>query len=134
MKGYTADNPMKGVVALIQRDGCVLMIQRSSTVRAPLTWCFPGGGIEHGEEQAEALVRELREELGLEVEPDRLLMTQRKHEGRLVLYCWSARITSGEPTPDPREVADYAWMRPDAVRSHAGILPGTTDILDALGL
>jgi hypothetical protein len=61
-------------------------------------------------------------------------MTQTKHEGRLVLYCWSAEIISGEPVANPREVAAIEWMAPEEVRSKEGMLPGTTDILATIGL
>lgn len=130
----SADNPMRGVLGVIRENGRVLIIQRSKTVRAPLAWCFPGGEIEPGETQASALVREMHEELDLAVEAGELLMTQTKHEGRLVLYCWSARILSGRPTANPREVAQLAWLSPTEIRVLDGLLPGTTDILDEIGI
>jgi len=130
----TAANPLRGVIAVIENDGRLLMIRRSASVRSPLTWCFPGGGIEDGETQEAALVRELQEELSLIVEPCKHLMTQTKHDGRLVLYCWSARILSGEPVPSPKEVAEVEWMSPQAVRTRDKVLHGTTDILDLIGL
>ncbi|GJQ26281.1 MAG: hypothetical protein HBSAPP02_13130 [Phycisphaerae bacterium] len=123
-----------GILGILQRDGRVLLIQRSQHVRVPLAWCFPGGTIEPGESQPDALVRELREEINLTVRPERHLMTQTKHDGRLVLYCWSAEILEGELRPNPQEVADLAWLTPDEVRRMAGVLPGTTDILDGIGL
>jgi len=129
----TADDPMRGVLGIVRVDGRVLMIQRSAQVRAPLTWCFPGGEIEVGETQAAALVREMREEVDLAVAPGELLMTQTKHDGRLVLYCWSARVLGGAPRPNPREVAAVAWLRPAEVRRMAGLLPGTVEILEGIG-
>ncbi len=123
---------MRGVLGIIRENGRVLLIQRSKSVRVPLAWCFPGGEIESGETQPEALVREMREELGIEVEPGEYLMTQTKHDGRLLLYCWSARITGGRPVCNPREVADLAWMTPDEVRRKDGVLDGTMHILDAI--
>lgn len=129
----TPDKPVVGVLAIIRRDDRLLLIQRSETVKAPLTWCFPGGHIEEGEKQAEALVREIREELNLTVHPGEFLMTQTKHGGRLVLHCWSATITSGEPAPNPAEIAAFAWLTPEEIRAKPGLLPGTTDILDAVG-
>jgi 8-oxo-dGTP pyrophosphatase MutT (NUDIX family) len=33
----------RGVVAIVERRGRILLILRSATVRAPLKWCFPGG-------------------------------------------------------------------------------------------
>ncbi|MBN2561581.1 MAG: NUDIX domain-containing protein [Phycisphaerae bacterium] len=134
MTKRTADNPVIGILGIVRRDDRLLMIQRSRTVRAPLTWCFPGGHIEPGETQPDALVREMREELSLEVEPGEFLMTQTKHEGRLVLHCWSAVIVDGEPIANPKEIAGAVWMTPEEIRRKDGVLPGTTDILDAIGL
>lgn len=125
---------MYGVLGIIRRQDRLLMIQRSATVRVPLAWCFPGGTIEKGESQDEALVREMREEIHVEVAPGALLMTQTKHEGRLVLYCWSAEILSGEPRPNPKEVARIEWLTPTEIRAWDGMLPGTIDILDVIGL
>lgn len=112
----------------------MLVIQRAKRVKAPLTWCFPGGHIEQGESQPEALIREMREELGVQVEPGEFLMTQIKHGGRLVLHCWSATIIEGEPVANPQEVADVVWLTSDEIRRHDNVLQGMTDILDTLGL
>jgi 8-oxo-dGTP diphosphatase len=56
------------VAGLIVRDGRVLICQRSADSKFPLKWEFPGGKVEPGEDPAEALRRELREELAIEVE------------------------------------------------------------------
>ncbi len=130
---HTPDNPMKGVIGIIRRDGRLLMIQRSEHVRVPLAWCFPGGEIEDGETQSQALVREMREEINVAVEAGERLMTQKKHDGRLILYCWSASILSGEPMPNPREVAQAVWMTPDEIRRQEGLLDGMHEILDVIG-
>ena len=57
------------VVACRRPDGRWLFIRRSATVRRPLRVCFPGGWIEAGESQAEAVVREMHEELNINVVP-----------------------------------------------------------------
>jgi mutator protein MutT len=129
-----SEKTVHGILGIIQREGRLLMIQRSATVRVPHAWCFPGGTIEEGETHADALVREIMEEVNLEVRPGRHLMTQTKHEGRLVLYCWSAEIISGEPVANPLEVASIEWMTPAEIRAKAGMLAGTTDILTTVGL
>jgi len=54
------------VAAVIERDGLILIGQRKPRGRHGLKWEFPGGKIEAGEKSREALVRELREELGIE--------------------------------------------------------------------
>lgn len=127
-------NPVVGILGIIRRGDRLLLIQRSHTVKAPLSWCFPGGHIEAGETQAQALIREMREELNITVRPGEYLLTQTKHEGRLILHCWSATILSDEPTPNPAEIAEFAWLTPAEIRGKDGVLPGTTDILDGLGL
>ncbi len=60
------DRPIVGVGAVVIRDGQVLLVQRA---QEPLSgkWTLPGGAVELGETLEEAVVRELREETGLEV-------------------------------------------------------------------
>lgn len=128
----SAPNPMLGVIGVIRREDRLLVIQRSEFVRVPLAWCFPGGEIEPGESQAEALIREMREELDADVRPGQLLMTQTKHDGRLILYCWSAKLLSDNIRPNPQEVAQFDWLTPAQIREKDGILPGTADIVALL--
>ena len=54
------------VAAVIERGGLILIGQRKPRGRHGLKWEFPGGKVEPGEGSREALVRELREELGIE--------------------------------------------------------------------
>ena len=54
--------------ALIVNEGRVLCAQRSAKMRHPLSWEFPGGKLEAGESVAECIVREIKEELNLEIE------------------------------------------------------------------
>jgi ADP-ribose pyrophosphatase YjhB (NUDIX family) len=58
-----------GVAAVIFEDGGVLLQRRDDNGK----WGLPGGGVEPGESVAAAVVREVREETGLEVEPLRLI-------------------------------------------------------------
>ncbi len=53
--------------AIIERDGRVLAAQRSESMNMPLKWEFPGGKLEDGEDSADCLIREIREELGVDV-------------------------------------------------------------------
>jgi mutator protein MutT len=54
------------VAAVIERAGLILIGQRKPRGRHALKWEFPGGKVEPGEGSRDALVRELREELGIE--------------------------------------------------------------------
>jgi 8-oxo-dGTP diphosphatase len=57
---------MDVVAAVIERAGLILIGQRKPRGRHALKWEFPGGKVEPGEGSRDALVRELREELGIE--------------------------------------------------------------------
>jgi len=141
-----ADQVRRGVLGVMRRAGRLLLIQRAIGVRVGGLWCFPGGHIEPDEPEAEALVREMREELGLEVRAGRRLLTLRKYGGQLLLYTWSATIVSGRLTPDPREVAATRWMTPAQMRrmritsqavpleAPPHLITGTLTILRRLGL
>ena len=65
----------RGAVAVVIRDARFLVIRRSAQVVASGAFCFPGGGIEAGESEEQALVREFQEELGAAVRPVRCIWT-----------------------------------------------------------
>lgn len=54
--------------AIIIKDAKVLICQRSATMKLPLKWEFPGGKVEPGEDERETIVREIKEELQLDIE------------------------------------------------------------------
>lgn len=96
--------------ALIERDGLLLSVQRSATMSLPLKWEFPGGKIEAGESAADCLRREVREELGLEVEiRDSLPAAAHDYPTfSVVLYPWRCRIAAGDLTL--HEHAAARWL------------------------
>ena len=68
--------------ALVVRDGAVLLTQLSGLSTQPGAWTLPGGGLNHGEDPRDALVREVYEETGLQAVPGRLLdLHSIHHEG-----------------------------------------------------
>lgn len=67
--------PLEVVCALIQQGSRTLITQRGPAMRHPGKWEFPGGKVEAGESPTRALIREIREELHLEVAPQRQLLT-----------------------------------------------------------
>jgi 8-oxo-dGTP diphosphatase len=96
--------------ALIERDGLLLAVQRSAAMSLPLKWEFPGGKIEPGEDPAGCLRREVREELGVEVEiGDPLPASSHAYPAfTVVLYPLACRIVSGELTL--HEHAEARWL------------------------
>lgn len=58
---------MRVACAIIEHDGKILAVQRSEIMRLPLKWEFPGGKIKHGESPEQCVVREVAEELNLQI-------------------------------------------------------------------
>lgn len=103
--------PVRVVAGIVLERGRVLVTQRTREQRFGLKWEFPGGKIEAGESAEAALVREFREELGIETRAlapyDRI--RYRDAWGKeLEVAFHRAERTGGEPTP--LEVAAVAWV------------------------
>jgi 8-oxo-dGTP diphosphatase len=119
-----ADGRVHGVVIACARpDGRWLCIRRSSKVIAPLKVCFPGGGIESGESQTAAVVREMREEVGATVKPVRNTWRWEKPDGNLTLWGWTADLLSTDLHADPLEVAEILWLTGEEVAEHPDAMP-----------
>jgi 8-oxo-dGTP pyrophosphatase MutT (NUDIX family) len=114
------------------RDERLLVIRRSELVVAPGAYCFPGGGIEADETEPAALVREIQEELGIDVVPSRRLW-QSITPWQVELAWWLVRLPARvEPVPNPAEVATCDWHTPAAMRRLPGLLESNVAFLDAL--
>jgi 8-oxo-dGTP diphosphatase len=98
------------VAALVREAGRVLMSRRRSDQAMPNLWEFPGGKVEPGEHPEAALIREVREELGCDVEIDRIeeVVFHAYEEFDLYMLVYACRITRGEPKAI--EVAEAAWV------------------------
>lgn len=88
------------VAAIIERNGQILLAQRPAHADQPGMWEFAGGKVEPGETQAQALTRELQEELGIVAQPQCYIAShQREVSARLIhLHAWWVPHFSGEPT------------------------------------
>jgi 8-oxo-dGTP diphosphatase len=98
-----------GVAAVvIDDDGRVLTVRRHT----PPRWELPGGALEAGETLHEGVVREVREEVGLDVEPVRLTgVYQNMALGPTALVFWCRRVGGSERPSD--ETTDWRWVRRD---------------------
>lgn len=106
-------------VGALIADGRVLLGLRSPDKHAhPNAWDLPGGVIEHGESELDALARELREELGVSVQPRSISPLCRivvgDNEDAAHLSVWLVGAWEGTPTNlAPEEHVEFGWFAAD---------------------
>ncbi len=100
-----------GVSAVIINDAGQVLVSR----RVDNGWFnLPGGGVEPYESIPEGLIREVREETGLEVEIGRMVGVYSKPQKHEVVLTFEARVIGG--TLQPSDEADYhCWIEPEAL-------------------
>jgi 8-oxo-dGTP diphosphatase len=103
--------------ALIDADGRVLIAQRPEGKSMAGLWEFPGGKLEAGETPEGTLIRELKEELGIDVRAACLapltFATHAYDEFHLLMPLYVCRRWEGSPAP--REGQALKWVRADAL-------------------
>ncbi|NYI05357.1 NUDIX hydrolase [Allostreptomyces psammosilenae] len=100
----------EAIVAVLRREDRVLIIRRGPLATRSGYWAPLSGRLEPGETQAEALVREVHEEVGLRVAPLAKVWESQTDDGRYRLHWWTARIDPGELVLDPGEVSEARWV------------------------
>jgi 8-oxo-dGTP diphosphatase len=116
------------VAAVIERDGLFLAARRTEPPALAGRWEFPGGKTEPGEDDATALRRECREELGVLIEVGAPVgPVYRVPGGRLLVRTYRAVLLEGEPAPieshdelrwlavGSPEVRELPWLEGDYV-------------------
>ena len=122
----------RGAIGVIVIDESLLGIERSQTVRAPGRFCFPGGEIEVGESEEDAVKRELIEELNIQVNPIRRLWRSETASGVLLLW-WLVHLPPDQvPKPNPDEVARAFWMPPSEIIRRRETLSSNREFLAAV--
>lgn len=103
----------QGVKCVIERDGKLLMIRNSYGNIGE--WTFPGGGIEKGESPEAAVIREVREETGIEISGPRKIgeFPWRGEWKRDTVYCFYALVGTSEIKPEFAEIQEAKWFPKD---------------------
>jgi 8-oxo-dGTP diphosphatase len=108
-------------VALIDAQGRVLLARRPEGRSLAGLWEFPGGKVGSAETPEAALVRELREELGIDIaEADLAPLTFASHsypDFHLLMPLFQCRVWRGEAMA--QEGQELAWVRPEALAGYA---------------
>ena len=107
--------------ALIDASGRVLLTQRPQHKQLGGLWEFPGGKVEPGEAPEDALIRELKEELAVTVEPDALdpyaFASHAYPDFHLLMPLYIVSRWSGDPKLDPNAAQAMAWVQTRDLRN-----------------
>ena len=119
------------VAALIWDGGRFMICQRPAHKARGLLWEFVGGKVESGETPEEALIRECREELNVEIEPGSIYcrLVHEYPDLTILLTLYNARIIDG--TPQKLEHNDIRWISVSQIDDYS-FCPADKQILEML--
>ncbi len=132
-----------GVCPVIYEDGKFLLTDRYDIGDDPRDahlkgcWQVPGGGLEFGESPEECCIREAKEELGIDVKVNRLLLVynkydkERKWHGVFILYLTDRVDKNAEIRVDGVESSKFGWFTIDECRG-LHLLPDTLPALEKI--
>ena len=117
------------VGAAIIVDGRLLAAQRSEPPELAGGWEFPGGKVEPGETDEQAIIRECREELGVGIAVGQRVGEEWPFHNGYVMHVWTATLDEGEP--QALEHSDLRWLSEEELFDVAW-LPADLCVLEAL--
>jgi 8-oxo-dGTP diphosphatase len=98
---------------VLDDDGRVLLIKENYDRER---WGFPGGAVEPGETATQTVVREVREETGLDVRVESSVGSYSLEDSSLVVHVFRCAILGGTPrVPETGEIAAVRWWPPDTL-------------------
>ncbi|AVO01136.1 (deoxy)nucleoside triphosphate pyrophosphohydrolase [Staphylococcus simulans] len=103
------------VGAVIEHQGNILCAQRSEQMSLPLLWEFPGGKIEQGETDIEALKREIQEEMKCDLAVGEKVTTTTHEYDFAIIELTTYRCTLQETMPTLTEHSQIKWLAPKAL-------------------
>lgn len=117
--------------AAMIKDGKVLIAQREAGSHMEFRWEFPGGKLEPGEDPEECIVREIKEELDMEIEViDIYKVVKFNYEEKdILLLCYLCKILKGQGKTV--ECNDFKWVKREEL-ANFDFVPADTAIVEKL--
>ncbi len=120
------------VAGILEREGRILICQRTAAQSHPLQWEFPGGKVERGETPEAALARELFEELAIAgAESEEITRYEFAYPGKNPILLIFLRVTRYEGEPHNLIFQEIRWEPPNRLATF-DFLEGDRDFLHAL--
>jgi 8-oxo-dGTP diphosphatase len=120
------------VAGIVIERGRVLLTQRKSGAHLAGAWEFPGGKVESSEDPRDALARELKEEIGIDVRVGEILdVTFHRYDDAdksVLLLFFEATRLADSPDPQVLDVAAFEWAGKDAL-DPSRFPPADVDVL-----
>ncbi len=124
---------IQAVMVVIKKDERFLLGKRSEwKASAPGYWCPISGRIESGETEAEAVVREVWEEVGLKVRAVKKLTEMNARDASVRLHWWLGEILEGEAYLKNNEHSEIGWFTREELKSLTPSFHEDLAILQAL--
>ncbi len=123
--------PLLVTAAIIEDQGRVLLTRRREGVPYPLYWEFPGGKVEASEDPRDCIVREVREELAIDVTVEGIyeVVYHRYPERTVLVMAYRCRWQSGEVTNV--EVSEHCWAKPSELKEF-NLLPADVPLAERI--
>jgi 8-oxo-dGTP diphosphatase len=120
----------QAVMIILEEKGKFLLGKRSLLKsKAPGYWCPISGHIEEYETEQAAVIRESKEELGVDVLPLRKIATILSDDGTVLLHWWKVKISSGQPTINNNENEAIGWFSKEELKDLCPVFEEDIQIL-----
>lgn len=118
------------VAAIVERDGNILLARRDGSSDQAGLWEFPGGKVEAGETQPQALIRELQEEMAIDVQVEAWVASHDTRQGARIIRLHAWRVPAFEGEIRLRCHSEYIWVTPQRAFDYA-LAPADVPLLHA---
>jgi 8-oxo-dGTP diphosphatase len=106
-----------GSAALIENSEGKFLIGKRNIFPKGM-WVFPGGGVNYGETSEQAVIREIKEETGLDIKPLELIKVEEmivpENEVHRIIFFYKAKVIGGKEKPST-DIEELKWLTPEEI-------------------